>query len=190
MLFGSFPFCPTRGVCPDQAPFSAPQFLPNTFRLQLALRGSKPKIEVASARRKLPDEDSTLPRLLTTVYTPLLRCATASDTCNFACGLRTKQTGSCCQVPRFAFLGLASDASILSEPPPTESQNTREVVYRRSLQASTRTEQLCRGLLPGNLLEIDLNVTSRYALLFFRAGFASWRLFEFSTLGGIKHGYN
>ena len=145
MLFGSFPFCPTRGVCPDQAPFSAPQFLPNTFRLQSALHGSKWKVEVARARRKLPDEDSILPRLLTTVYTPLLRCATASDVCNFACGLRTKQTGSCCQVPRFAFLGLASDASILSEPLSTESQKTRDVVYRRSLQASTNAAQLCRG---------------------------------------------
>ena len=165
-------------------------FPPILFACNRLCTGSKWKVEVARARRKLPDEDSILPRLLTTVYTPLLRCATASDTCNFACGLRTKQTGSCCQVPRFAFLGLASDASILSEPPPTESQNTREVVYRRSLQASTHTEQLCRGLLPGNLLEIDLNVTSRYAPLFFRAGFASWRLFEFSTLGGIKHGYN
>ena len=58
------------------------------------------------------ENDSTLPRLLMAVYTPLLRCATASDACNFACGLRTKQTGSRSQVPRFAFLGFASDASI------------------------------------------------------------------------------
>ena len=108
----------------------------NTFRLQSALHGSKRKVEVASARRKLPDDDSTLPRLLTAVYTPLLRCATASDACQLACGLRTKQTGSCCQVPRFAFLGIASDAWILSEPLRTESQDTREVVYPRSLQAS------------------------------------------------------
>jgi hypothetical protein len=64
------------------------------------------------------------------------------------------------------------------------------VVYRRSLQASTRTEQLCRGLLPGNLLEIDLNVTSRYAPFFFQAGFATRRLFYFSAFGGVKHGYN
>jgi hypothetical protein len=54
-------------------------FPPNTFRLQSALRGSKPQVEVASARRKAPDYDSTLPRLLMAVYTPLLRCATASD---------------------------------------------------------------------------------------------------------------
>ena len=59
---------------------------------------------MASARRKLPDDDSTLPRLLMAVYTPLLRCATASDAYNFACGLRTKQTGSRFQVPRFAFV--------------------------------------------------------------------------------------
>jgi len=32
-------------------------------------------------------------------------------------------------------MGLASDACILSEPFATESQDTREVVYRRSLQA-------------------------------------------------------
>jgi hypothetical protein len=51
------------------------------------------------------ENNSTLPRLLMAVYTPLLRCATASDACNFAWGLRTKQTGSRSQVPRFAFLG-------------------------------------------------------------------------------------
>ncbi len=73
--------------------------------LQSALHGSKPQIEVASARRKLPDDDSTLPRLLMAVYTPLLRCATASDACNFACGLRTKQTGSCFQFPVLHFRG-------------------------------------------------------------------------------------
>src|ERR1700756_3397682 len=59
-------------------------FPPNTSRLQSALHGSKPHVEVASARRKLPDDASTLPRLLMAVYTPLLRCATASDACNFA----------------------------------------------------------------------------------------------------------
>ena len=67
------------------------------------MHGSKPQVEVASARRKLSDHDSTLPRLLTAVYTPLLRCATASDACNLVGGLRTKQTGSCCHVPRFAY---------------------------------------------------------------------------------------
>ena len=80
-------------------------FSPNTSRLQSALHGSKRKAEVASARRKLPDDDSTLPRLLTAVYTPLPRCATASDARNLAGGLRTKQTGNTSQVPRFAFLG-------------------------------------------------------------------------------------
>ena len=77
---------------------------PNTSRLQSALHGSRPQVEVASARRKLPDNDSTLPRLLMAVYTPLLRCATASDACNLACGLRTKANGELLSVPRFAFL--------------------------------------------------------------------------------------
>jgi hypothetical protein len=76
------------------------------------------------------------------VYTPLLRCATASEACNLASGLRTKANGELLSVPRFAFLGLASDACILSEPLPTESQDTREVVYRRSLQAISRSLQL------------------------------------------------
>src|SRR6201987_6301395 len=49
------------------------------------------------------ENDSTLPRLLMAVYTPLLRCATASDACNIACGLRTKQTGSCYQFPVLHF---------------------------------------------------------------------------------------
>jgi hypothetical protein len=78
---------------------SATVFSPNTFRLQSALHGSKRKVEVASARRKLPDDNSTLPRLLTSVYTPLLRCATVSDACNLACGLRTKQTGAALRFP-------------------------------------------------------------------------------------------
>jgi hypothetical protein len=47
--------------------------------------------------------DSPVPRLLTSVYTPLLRCATASDACNLACGLRNKQTGSCSQFPVLHF---------------------------------------------------------------------------------------
>src|ERR1700745_3247206 len=74
-------------------------FSPVTFRLQSALRGSKPPVEVASARRKLPDYDSTLPRLLTAVYTPLLRCATASDPGRGACGPRLSNRGRCSQVP-------------------------------------------------------------------------------------------
>ena len=82
-----------EGLHPARSPRYS--FLTNTFHLQSASHGSKRKVEVASARRKLPGNDSTLPRLLTTVYTPLLRCATASDPCNLACGLRTKQTGSC-----------------------------------------------------------------------------------------------
>ena len=47
--------------------------------------------------------DSTLPRLLIAVYTPLSRCATASDARNLAGGLRTKQTGSCSQFPVLHF---------------------------------------------------------------------------------------
>jgi hypothetical protein len=82
-------------------------FFSQSFRLQSALRGRKPQVEVASARRKLPDNDSALPRLLMAVYTPLLRCATASELASVAAGYGLKQTGSCCQVPRFAFLGLA-----------------------------------------------------------------------------------
>jgi hypothetical protein len=98
-------------------------FSPYTSRLQSALRRSTPKFEVASARRKLPDDDSTLPRLLTSVYTPLLRCATASDACGLAGGLRTKQTGNTSQVPRFAFLGIASDGSIQELPTRYEHQH-------------------------------------------------------------------
>jgi len=54
---------------------------------------------------KLPDDDSTLPRLLMAVYTPLSRCATASDACKLAAGYRLKQTGSCSQFP-FCIFGL------------------------------------------------------------------------------------
>jgi len=100
-------------------------FPPNTFLLQSPLRGSKPQVEVASARRKLPDHDSTLPRLLMAVYTPLLRCATAREACKLAAGYGLSKRGAA-SVPRFAFVGLASDASILSEPLPTESQDARE----------------------------------------------------------------
>jgi hypothetical protein len=82
-------------------------FLPpapsNTSRLQSALHGSKRKAEVASARRKSPDDDSALPRLLMAVYTPLLRCATASDACNLAAGYGLSKRGAA-SVPRFAFL--------------------------------------------------------------------------------------
>jgi hypothetical protein len=42
-------------------------------------------------------DDSSLLRLLTAVYTPLLRCAAVSDVRNFASGLRIKQMGSCSQ---------------------------------------------------------------------------------------------
>ena len=69
-------------------------FFCNTFRLQSDLHGSKRKVEVASARRKLADDDSTLPRLLTAVYTPLLRCATASDVCNLARGHGLSKRGA------------------------------------------------------------------------------------------------
>ena len=86
---------------------NAYRFLPpapsNTSRLQSALHGSKRKAEVASARRKSPDDDSALPRLLVAVYTPLLRCATASDACNLAAGYGLSKRGAA-SVPRFAFL--------------------------------------------------------------------------------------
>src|ERR1700746_2004594 len=78
----------------------------NSSRLQSALHGSKRKLKWLVQGGNYRRNDSTLPRLLTSVYTSLLRCATASDVCNFARGLRTKQTGSCCQFP-FCISGLS-----------------------------------------------------------------------------------
>jgi hypothetical protein len=110
---------PRAHICTRPAPSelqgsSAPGatvFSHNTSRLQSALHGSKRKVEVASARRKLPDDESTLPRLLTAVYTPLLRCATASDACNFACGHGLSKRGAASGSP-FRIFGIASDAGI------------------------------------------------------------------------------
>ena len=55
-------------------------------------------------------DDSNLPRLLTDVYTPLLRCATASDVGNFARGLKISERGASIRFPVLHFWGLASNA--------------------------------------------------------------------------------
>ena len=81
-------------------------FLPILLACNLRCTGVNEKLKWLVQGGNDRKNDSTLPRLLTSVYTPLLRCATASDACGLACGLRNKQTGSCCQVPRFAFLAV------------------------------------------------------------------------------------
>jgi hypothetical protein len=66
--------------------------------------------------------------------TPAAFATTASDAVT---SLRAtdQANGELLSVPRFAFVGIASDACILSEPLPTEPQDTHGMIYRRSLQA-------------------------------------------------------
>jgi hypothetical protein len=105
--------CALHRVNCKRAPFAASySFSPILLACNRRCMGVNGKLKWLVQGGNYQENDSTLPRLLMAVYTPLLRCATASDVCNFACGLRTKQTGSCCQVPRFAFLGLPSDATL------------------------------------------------------------------------------
>jgi hypothetical protein len=65
------------------------------------------QLRTTSARRKVPDNDSTLPRLLTSVYTALLRCATASEACNLAARYGLSKRGAATSSP-FCVSGLSS----------------------------------------------------------------------------------
>jgi len=82
-------------------------FLPILFTCNRLCAGVNRKLKWLVQGGKYREYDSTLPRLLMAVYTPLLRCATASEACNLACGLRTKQTGAALSSP-FRISGLSS----------------------------------------------------------------------------------
>jgi len=122
---------------------------PNTFRLQSSLRGSKRKLKWLVQGGNYRTHHSTLPRLLTSVYKPLSRCATASDACNLACGLRTKQTGSRFQVPRFAFLGRSKSTTQFSGLKSTSPEFPDFLAQVRRRQRPSRSSAWskppCRG---------------------------------------------